>query len=51
MLRLDFKWFSFNHVNGPTLLVWLIENQSRFTNESRNAMVLKYDFHLKLIQK
>ncbi|KAG6621122.1 hypothetical protein I3842_Q043400 [Carya illinoinensis] len=22
---------------------WLIENQSRFTNESRNAMVLKYD--------
>lgn len=23
---------------------WLIENQSRFTNDSRNAMVLKYDF-------
>ena len=23
---------------------WLIENQSRFTNESRNAIVLKYDF-------
>lgn len=22
---------------------WLIENQSGFTNESRNAMVLKYD--------
>jgi len=41
--------FSFNHVNDPTLLVWLIENQSGFTNESRNAMVLKYD--LKLIQK
>ena len=41
--------FSLNHVNGPALLVWLIENQNRFTNESRNAMVLKYD--LKLIQK
>lgn len=49
MLRLDFKWFSFNHVNGSALLVWLIENQSRFTNESRNAMVLKYDFQF--IQK
>lgn len=23
---------------------WLIENQSQFTNESRNAMVLTYDF-------
>lgn len=23
---------------------WLIENQSRFTNESRNAMVLNYFF-------
>ena len=23
---------------------WWIENQSGFTNESRNAMVLKYDF-------
>lgn len=23
---------------------WLIENQSKFTNESRNAMVLTYDF-------
>ena len=23
---------------------WLIENQSRFTDDSRNAMVLKYDF-------
>ena len=23
---------------------WLIENQSRFPNESRNAMVLKYFF-------
>lgn len=23
---------------------WLIENQSLFTNESRNAMVLTYDF-------
>ncbi len=51
MLRLDFKRFSFNHVhvNGPTFLVWLIENQSRFTKESRNAIVLKYDFQF--IQK
>ena len=23
---------------------WSIENQSKFTNESRNAMVLPYDF-------
>lgn len=23
---------------------WLIENQSEFTNESRNAMILQYDF-------
>lgn len=23
---------------------WFIENQSGFTNESRNAMVLSYDF-------
>lgn len=23
---------------------WLIENQSKFTNELRNAMVLTYDF-------
>lgn len=43
-LYLDFKRFSFNPVTGPTLYYWLIENQSRFTNESRNAMVLKYDF-------
>lgn len=41
MLRLDFKRFSFNHVKGPHY--WLIENQSRFTNELRNAMVLPYD--------
>lgn len=25
---------------------WLIENQSRCTNESRNAMVLKYDLKI-----
>lgn len=25
---------------------WLIENQSRFTNESRNAMVLNFFFYL-----
>jgi hypothetical protein len=42
MLGLDFKRFSFNHVNDPHY--WLIENQSIFTNKSRNAMILTYDF-------
>ena len=41
---LDFKPFSFNPVNGPHY--WLIENQSIFTNDSRNAMVLKYDWFI-----
>ena len=43
MLRLDFKRFSFNHIILMVSRYWWIENQSGFTNESRNAMVLKYD--------
>jgi hypothetical protein len=43
LLCLDFKQFSFNHVNSLTLLVDR-ENQSHFTNELRNAMVLTYDY-------
>lgn len=43
MLRLDFKRFSFNHVNSPTLLVDRESKCIYFTNESRNAMVLTYD--------
>lgn len=54
MLWLNFKQFSFNHVMliGPHY--WLLENQSIFTNESRNAMVLTYyyiyDFFLNLFR-
>jgi hypothetical protein len=33
----------------PHYYYWLIENQSRFTNESRNTMVLKYDLLIYLI--
>lgn len=41
-----FAWTS-NSLALTMLMVshyWLIENQSRFTNKSRNAMVLTYDF-------
>ena len=48
MLHLNFKRFSFNPVNG--LHYWLIENQSRFTNESRNAMVLQFFFQKKFAE-
>ena len=45
MLVLDFKT---SNGLGLTMLMlphhWLIENQNIFTNESRNAMVLTYDF-------
>lgn len=44
MLRLDFKRFSFNHVNSSTLLVDRESKCIYFTNELRNAMVLTYDF-------
>lgn len=41
MLRLDFKQFVLTMLIVPHY--WLIENQNRFTNESRNAMVLTYN--------
>lgn len=42
MLRLDFKRLVLTMLMVPHY--WVIENQSGFTNESRNAMVLPYDF-------
>ena len=42
MLRLDFKQFVLTMLIVPHY--WLIENQNKFTNESRNAMVLAYNF-------
>lgn len=37
---------SFNHVMVMVPRYWLIENQSIFTNKSRNAIVLPYDFFI-----
>jgi hypothetical protein len=41
MLRLDFKRFALTILTDPHY--WLLENQSRFANESRNVMVLTYN--------
>lgn len=45
MLRLDFKRFRFNHIKNPTLLVHR-GSKYGFTNKSRNAMFLTYNFVL-----
>lgn len=42
MLHLDFKRFGLTMLMVPHY--WLIENQGRLTNKSRNAMVLTYNF-------
>ena len=42
MLCLDFKRFALTILRAPPY--WLLENQSGFANESRNAVVLTYNF-------
>lgn len=49
MLRLDFKRFALTILTAPHY--WLLENQSGFTNESRNAVVLAYNFLRKVIRE